>query len=77
MSPSQATVLDTLCRLTAACGIPPTYREIADALGHNTMTVVRHLRRLERKGLVTRRPNRARTVAATEAGRVALGEARA
>jgi DNA-binding MarR family transcriptional regulator len=70
---AQATVLGLMLTLTEQRGEPPTFKELADALGHNTMTVVRHVARLERKGLVMRRDTKWRYNVVTDAGRAALG----
>lgn len=70
---SQATVLMALARLTRERGYPPTYKEIADVLGRNAMTISKHLGSLARKGLVSHTPNRARSTLVTDAGAAELG----
>lgn len=43
-------------------GIPPTYREIADAVFISAGSVARHLERLEMWGRIGRLPGRARGI---------------
>ena len=45
-----------------AHGIPPTQREIMDALGLVTMSVRRHLALLEQDGIIERTPRQARSM---------------
>lgn len=45
-----------------ANGFSPTVREIGDHLGVEVNAVSGHLKALERKGLITRQANKARTI---------------
>lgn len=50
---------------TAEHGLPPSMREIAEALGMtSTNAVSDHLKSMRRKGMVTHAPGRARAYAA-------------
>lgn len=58
--PQQA-VLDCIQESIRQHGYPPTLREIAEVMGWaSTNGVSAHLRRLERKGVLQRRPGTAR-----------------
>lgn len=76
-SASQVRVLRCLRDLTARRGYPPTFRELAYALGYfSTNSISCHLRALERHGLVRREPSRARALSITTAGARLLGGAK-
>lgn len=59
----QQQVLDIIGDFTAACGYPPSLREIAGRLGvSGTLGVSKHLDALERKGYLRRRENSPRGI---------------
>lgn len=69
----QRQVLELIEGVRADLGYAPTVRELAQLLGvASTHTVAGHLAALEARGLLTRVPNSARTLAATEAGKKLL-----
>ena len=50
----QQRVLDTIVRLTAKTGVPPTFRDLMEPLGISSPNgILTHLRALRKKGLVT------------------------
>jgi repressor LexA len=62
-TPRQTEVLAAIASLTKAKGYPPTLRELGEALGiRSTNGVNDHLDALERKGLIARDSNVARSV---------------
>ena len=68
-SARQLQVLRAIRRHHQAKGFPISIRELGDVLGiRSTNGVADHLEALERKGLVTRERNRARTLQITTAG---------
>ena len=69
-TPKQRAALAALVELKSALGYPPTLRELADRLGVCVNDVRQKLRRLEKCGLIERRPGAARGV-------VVVGEVRA
>ncbi|MDD5760988.1 MAG: helix-turn-helix domain-containing protein [bacterium] len=72
-TPPQRRILDHLLKRESEGGSPPTYREIATAMGWRAPGTVRdHVRALSRKGLLV--PSRlARGLRLTDAGREAAG----
>lgn len=63
LTPEQNRVYDAVCRLIAATGYPPTYREIAHAAGLTSIaTVAHHLDAIEARGWITRGAHRARAI---------------
>ena len=72
-TPPQRRILDHLLKRDSQGGSPPTYREIAAALGWRAPGTVRdHVRALERKGLLVS-SRLARGLRLTDAGREAAG----
>jgi len=73
LTKKQATVLKFIRDYRAGLGYSPTMREIALELGVSSVaTVAEHIDSLEAKGLVVRRPDRARSVLLTARGRAAM-----
>lgn len=71
-TPPQRKILDQLLNRESEGGIPPTYREIAAALGWRAAGTVRdHVRALSRKGLIVS-SRLARGLRLTDAGREAV-----
>ena len=71
----QVEVLRAIARLREQMGIPPTVRELAGDLGiASTQGITDHLRALEKKGLIERRPLVSRGLFLTTAGRQLLGQ---
>jgi repressor LexA len=69
----QVRVLELIRDFRASSGYSPTLREIAGELGVSSVaTVAEHIAALEAKGLVRRRPDRARSVRLTARGRAVL-----
>ncbi|MBE0576161.1 MAG: transcriptional repressor LexA [Desulfuromonadales bacterium] len=72
----QQQVYDFLTAYLAANGYPPTLQEIAGHLGvSGNLGVLRHLKALEREGLITRNPGSSRAIAlvgGVESGSVVL-----
>lgn len=61
LSPRQQQILACIEESTTHRGYPPTYSEIAHAVGLNSSSTVQyHLKRLEERGHLTIDPNRAR-----------------
>ena len=72
-TPRQAEILDYIANHGDRVGFPPSIREIGRRFGiASTNGVNCLLRALERKGLITRGKQRARTLVVTPAGRKAL-----
>ncbi len=66
----QAQILELIAEHRARRGYSPTVREIAHLLGLSSVaTVAEHISALEKKGLLRRLPNKARSVTLTRAGR--------
>jgi repressor LexA len=64
----QAEVLDFVARFSAERGMPPTVREIGQALGMASPNAVAdHLAVLERKGYLSREPGKSRAIRPTRA----------
>lgn len=70
----QRVVLREIRQHQTAKGYPISIRELVEVLGvTSTSGVADHLKALERKGLVSREKNRARTLQLTAAGRKEAG----
>jgi len=65
-SPKQMMVLRQLTRFQRAHGYCPSLQELADQLGLSKVTIHQHIGALERKGLLTRLPYRARSLQAVK-----------
>jgi len=61
-SPKQLQLLRQLTLFQHDHGYCPSMQELGDMLGISKVTVYQHVRALERKGLLTRLPNRARSL---------------
>ncbi len=68
-SPKQLELLRHLCRFQQKHGYAPTLDELGRSLGVSKVTVHQYTRSLERKGLVSRLRNRARSLQVTEAAK--------
>lgn len=66
MTPRQLEILTMIRDGRRLNGYSPTLQEIADELGISKITVFEHVEALLRKGLLTRRTNRARSLELTE-----------
>jgi len=62
LTPKQSEVLDCIRRFRVEHGYAPTLREIAETLGVSKITVLQHLRALERRGAIRRRRREARAI---------------
>ena len=63
LTTQQQTVLTVVTRFAQEHGFPPTLREIGDAIGLPNVNAVRgHLAALEKKGHITRTPDKARSI---------------
>ncbi len=63
LTKQQERVLDFLENHLAAQGFPPTLREIGDAIGLANINAVRgHLQAIEKKGYISKEPDRARSI---------------
>jgi len=69
-------ILVELLRREEAGELPPTHREIGEAVGRSYTSARWHLEQLERKGHVTLWAETARGVMLTDAGRVAARKRR-
>lgn len=70
----QVQVLEFIAQYRATRGYSPTVREIAHLLGLSSVaTVAEHISALEEKGMIHRRPNKARSITLTRTGRSFLG----
>lgn len=59
----QRSILDFLGQYSRQRGFPPTLREIGEAMGLANISAVRgHLRALEKKGYITKDPDKARSI---------------
>jgi len=64
----QAQILDYLRQFIQTNGSAPTLRQIAESIGVNSLaTVHEHLRSLEEKGLIKRKPGKMRSMELTDA----------
>lgn len=69
LTPAQRQVLDFIRDYLAREGMPPTIREVAEALGFaSTNAVACHLARLRQMGFLTHRPRRSRGSRPVEGG---------
>ena len=66
MTLRQHEVFEYIRNFRAAYGCSPTYDEVGRDLKVSKVTVLGHLKELERKGLVTREKNRSRSVKVVE-----------
>ena len=64
----QAEVLRFISRHTRQSGFPPSVRDIGDRFGLNPATVHDHIKALERKGHILRRPNQSRSLVVVSPG---------
>jgi repressor LexA len=63
----QQKVLDCIAAYVGEHGFPPTVREIGDAIGVNSTSLVSYyLKRLEERGLIVREPSMSRAIQLTE-----------
>lgn len=63
----QQKVLDCIAAYVDEHGFPPTVREIGDAIGVNSTSLVSYyLKRLEERGLIVREPSMSRAIQLTE-----------
>lgn len=63
----QQKVLDCIAEYVEEHGFPPTVREIGDAIGVNSTSLVSYyLKRLEERGLIVREPSMSRAIQLTE-----------
>ena len=63
LTEQQQTVLTFVTGFVEENGFPPTLREIGDAIGHVNVNAVRgHLAALEKKGYITKAPDKARSI---------------
>ena len=75
LSPRQRDVLDFIWSTLSHRQVPPTYREIGDALGiASTNGVFKHLDALAKKGAIELVPNAARGIRVMEQGLPLLGK---
>jgi repressor LexA len=70
----QREILDFIASTERRRGVTPTHREICDRFGYTSYgTAHKHLKLLERKGFLRRRPHQKRGLELTEQARSALG----
>ena len=62
VTPKQLRILQLIQDSRDQRGYSPTMQELADALGVSKVTVFEHIKALERKGVLKRDPNRARSL---------------
>ncbi|MFZ9692067.1 MAG: transcriptional repressor LexA [Phycisphaerales bacterium] len=62
VTPKQLRILQLIQESRDQRGFSPTMQELADALGVSKVTVFEHVKALERKGVLKRDPNRARSL---------------
>jgi repressor LexA len=72
MTPRQVEILVLIRDTRRSYGYSPTLQEIADELGISKVTVFEHIEALIAKGLLTRRPNTARSLKLTSLGTVRM-----
>ena len=70
LTPRQLEILTLIRDGRRSDGYSPTLQEIADELGISKITVFEHVETLHKKGLVTRRSNKARSLALTASARL-------
>jgi len=70
LTPRQLEILTLIRDGRRSDGYSPTLQEIADELGISKITVFEHVEALHKKGLVTRRSNKARSLALTASARL-------
>ncbi len=70
LTPRQLQILTCVRDARRSLGYSPTLQEIADELGISKITVFEHVGALERKGMLTRRSNKARSLELTSAVRL-------
>lgn len=69
LTPRQLEILTHVREARRSLGYSPTLQEIADELGISKITVFEHVEALIEKGMLTRRSNRARSLALTSSAR--------
>lgn len=72
LTPAQARTLAAIAKLGKDSGYPPTFREIAAAVGTQHSAVYKHALALRKKGMILFEQNSLRTLRLTEAGEKAL-----
>lgn len=70
LTPRQLEILTHVREARRNLGYSPTLQEMADELGISKITVFEHVEALIEKGMLTRRPNRARSLALTSSARL-------
>lgn len=69
ISPKEEEILSFIARYCQETGYPPTVREIGKAVGlHSSCSVHYHLRKLEEKGLIRRKPAKPRAIELVSSG---------
>ncbi len=66
LTPKQLRILQLIRECREEHGYSPTMQELADALGVSKVTVFEHVNALERKGVLTREANRARSLSMSD-----------
>lgn len=66
LTPKQLRILQLIRQSREERGYSPTMQELADALGVRKVTVFEHVGALERKGVLKRDPNRARSLSMSD-----------
>jgi len=67
LTPKQLRIVQLIRSHRIARGVSPTMQELADEIGVSKVTVFEHVEALLKKGLLTRRSNRARSLELTSA----------
>lgn len=62
VTPKQLRILEFVQAFTAEHLYSPTLQEIADAIGVSTITILDHLRSLERRGIIRRQRYQSRSI---------------
>lgn len=70
LTPRQLEILTLIRDTRRSAGYSPTLQEMADQLGITKITIFEHVGALIEKGLVTRKTNRARSLALTSSARL-------
>ena len=65
LTPCQVEILTYIRDIRRRCGFSPTLQEIASEFGVSKITVFEHVEHLEEKELVTKLPNKARSLQLT------------